>query len=935
MLSPFSQFVRRAISAAAVVVSLFAANSSLAVEPYQYAVDLSSSVQAAPPQIRLNWSQDLNANGYTIARKAPGATSWTALTSLPATANGYTDGNVTLGSAFEYRVVKNTKLGFTAYGYALAGVDAPIVEDRGKLILVVDLTHAAALAPELTRLQQDLTGDGWTVIRKDVSRTATPPSVKSIIKTEYDADKANVKAVFLFGHVPVPRSGNMNPDGHDNHEGAWAADAYYADMDGAWTDSSVNNTSAERADNHNVPGDGRFDQSQIPSDLELAVGRVDLSNLTCFSNKTPSRSELDLLRAYLDKDHNFRHGKIIVPRRGLVADNFGDIYGEAFAASAWRNFAPMFMQQNITPVWNGQYFPTLSSQAYLFSYACGGGSYYTCAGVGSSDDFALNNIQAVFTMHFGSYFGDWDNESNFLRASLGSGYVLTTSWSGRPHWFYHRMALGEPIGASARLSQNNSSLYQSVNQNARGANNALLGDPTLRLHPVLPPSSVTAANDSGLKLTWTGSSDSAIQGYHVYRATNAAGPFTRLNSTLLGATTFTDATPITNAVYMVRAVKLESTPSGTYYNPSQGAFYTNGTQIVTPPPAPSQASKFVKIDATTSGNWKGVYGAEGSWVYSGGKSIPAYLSASPLQASEWIWQTGASGPVEPYVSATSSDRIAACWYSFAPWDFDLSVNDGKLHRVAAYFMDWGNGTRQQRVDLIDLTTGATIDTRTLSNFQNGVYLVWDVVGNVRIRVTPIVGNAVVSALFFDPAATSTPAPAPVATNAARFIKVDSTTRGNWNGVYGADASIIARDSARSASYATVAVSKQSEFTFNTTMADQRALLKNDGSARIAGVWYSYYPTTNAFFIDINITDGATHQVALYALDWWKQGRAMQVEVLDGSTGTVLNTQQLQSYGDGKYLVWDIKGRIRLKVSTLTGPNAMVSGVFLQPASAPL
>jgi hypothetical protein len=61
----------------------------------------------------------------------------------------------------------------------------------------------------------------------------------------------------------------------------------------------------------------------------------------------------------------------------------------------------------------------------------------------------------VFTMFLGSYFGDWDNESAFLRASLGSGYALTTSWAGRPHWFYHHMGLGEPIGISTIASQNN------------------------------------------------------------------------------------------------------------------------------------------------------------------------------------------------------------------------------------------------------------------------------------------------------------------------------------------------------------------------------------------------------------------------------------------------------------------------------------------------
>lgn len=54
---------------------------------------------------------------------------------------------------------------------------------------------------------------------------------------------------------------------------------------------------------YNVPGDGKFDQTFIPSTIELEVGRVDLSDLPAFLPKT----ERDLLRQYLDKNHNFRH----------------------------------------------------------------------------------------------------------------------------------------------------------------------------------------------------------------------------------------------------------------------------------------------------------------------------------------------------------------------------------------------------------------------------------------------------------------------------------------------------------------------------------------------------------------------------------------------------------------------------------------------------
>ena len=197
-----------------------------------------------------------------------------------------------------------------------------------------------------------------------------------------------------------------------------------------------------------------------------AVGRVDFSNLTCYANKSPARSELDLARAYLNKDHDFRHRVFTVARRGLICDNWGERGGEAFAASGWRNFGNFFGADNVTAVGGWQYFPAVTSQDYLWSWGGGGGGWYTCDGVGSSDDFANNQIKTVFTMYLGSYFGDWDNESGFLRASLGSGYCLTTSWAGRPHWFYHHMGLGEPIGVSAVLTQNNRGAYENQQNNA-------------------------------------------------------------------------------------------------------------------------------------------------------------------------------------------------------------------------------------------------------------------------------------------------------------------------------------------------------------------------------------------------------------------------------------------------------------------------------------
>jgi hypothetical protein len=133
------------------------------------------------------------------------------------------------------------------------------------------------------------------------------------------------------------------------------------------------------------------------------------------------------------------------------------------------------------------------------------------------------------------------------------------------------MGLGETIGFSARLSEEGDygfvespGLYQ--------VHVALMGDPTLRMHPVVPPSALTVATNGfgGVVLNWTASPDTVL-GYHVYRAATGAGPFTRLNADVVTGTSYADPLVSSN-VYMVRAVKLEVSASGSYYNASQGIF---------------------------------------------------------------------------------------------------------------------------------------------------------------------------------------------------------------------------------------------------------------------------------------------------------------------------------------------------------------------------
>lgn len=557
----------------------------------EYSVQLSATVQASPAQIILSWPQDSTGipTSYTLFRRAPDARSWGDGIVLPGSQTSFVDRDVTIGTSYEYQIVKKTSE-HIGYGYLYSGIQVSMTENRGKLLLVVDNTYASELEPELARLQQDIVGDGWTVIRIDVDRSAPVTQVKSLIKSQYDADPANVKAVFLFGHVPVPYSGNIVPDGHyGEHEGAWPADGYYADMTGTWTDNKVDVRIATDARNHNIPGDGKFDQSTFPAPLKLMIGRVDLANMPgriSLGGEATFPNECELLRNYLNKDHNFRNGIITAPDRGLVGDYFGVRDGEAFAASGWRNFSTFFGPENVTTLkTQGTWIPTLSSNAYLWAYGCGSGSFTSIGGIGNvgkyddgvTTELVNGNIKAVFTLLYGSWLGDWDSEDNLQRAVLATpDYGLTCAWSGRPHWFMQHMALGEPIGFSTLVTQNDAftGWYKTQRNSCAGWTHiALMGDPTLRMHVVAPPSTVAAhVSEAATILNWDAARD-GVDGYHIYRGTNPNGPFTRVNPALITATTFTDSDPAASqSIYMVRAVKLTTSASGSYFNLSEGAF---------------------------------------------------------------------------------------------------------------------------------------------------------------------------------------------------------------------------------------------------------------------------------------------------------------------------------------------------------------------------
>jgi hypothetical protein len=277
----------------------------------------------------------------------------------------------------------------------------------------------------------------------------------------------------------------------------------------------------------------------------------------------------------------------------------------------------------------------------------------------------------------------------------------------------------------------------------------------------------------------------------------------------------------------------------------------------------------------------------------------------------------------------STDHIAATWFSETNFSIDINLTDGQEHRVAVYCLDWDeNDNRSQRLEVLDAANNAVLDTRAINAFSSGRYLVWHLKGHVLIRITHtgVAGsNAVVSGLFFDPPLNAS---VPVPTSAT-FVAEDNTTQGNWKGVYDADGYNVLGDAPKYPDYAQVSVSGETLFTeSNASSSDVRWLQKAaiGSTDRNFAIWFS---ETN-FSIDINLTDGQEHRVAVYCLDWDENdGRSQKIEVLNAATNAVLDTRAVNAFSSGRYLVWQLKGHVRIRITHTgaAGSNAVLSGLF--------
>jgi hypothetical protein len=194
-------------------------------------------------------------------------------------------------------------------------------------------------------------------------------------------------------------------------------------------------------------------------------------------------------------------------------------------------------------------------------------------------------------------------------------------------------------------------------------------------------------------------------------------------------------------------------PAGTFtvtVTGSSGSLSHTATASLTLTTGSSSASaSFVKLDITTEGSWRGVYGGAGYTVIGDTALNPSYVTPVPSGETEFTWASSTQDPRALQKASNPSDRIAAAWNAPGPFTVDLNFTDGNTHQLAVYCLDWLYSNKQETIAILDVN-GNVLNTQSLtSSFHNGVYLVWNVSGHVKMRITRTAGSiGVISGLFF-------------------------------------------------------------------------------------------------------------------------------------------------------------------------------------------
>lgn len=165
-------------------------------------------------------------------------------------------------------------------------------------------------------------------------------------------------------------------------------------------------------------------------------------------------------------------------------------------------------------------------------------------------------------------------------------------------------------------------------------------------------------------------------------------------------------------------------------------------------------------------------------------------------------------------------------------------------------------------------------------------------------------------------------------SAATFLGTDDTTRGDWQGKYGAEGyELVAKESKLPANL-NLAWQSGKLWTYAAATDDSRALAyfanPPTGKDRIAA---GRYGVEVAFTVDVGESQ---RRLTIYHLDYDRKSRKQSVEIADALSGQVFDKREIANFSEGRYQSWQVQGRLRVTFHRASGDNATVAGIFFDP-----
>lgn len=162
------------------------------------------------------------------------------------------------------------------------------------------------------------------------------------------------------------------------------------------------------------------------------------------------------------------------------------------------------------------------------------------------------------------------------------------------------------------------------------------------------------------------------------------------------------------------------------------------------------------------------------------------------------------------------------------------------------------------------------------------------------------------------------------------LRYDYGTRGDWQGVYGSSGHLVVGDPNVQLPEGVTVDATGNVFVWDADPTDPRALQRSTGGGRVAAVRYG-----SQFDVTLNLpADTEGYRLAVYILDYDTDNTRAQRMTLHDAEGTVLSTTDEARFTNGRYLLWNIHGSVRLTVERTAGANAGISGIFLDPLGTP-